>query len=223
LTSCPHRRNVIEVNPPPRLDEVPTLIDRGGEFHGLYVDDVIINQATVKGEVVGWMANVILVNNRTTGWPTPLIWAIGLRDTEEEAREAALALLEGLLAGAERALEKHPADIPDLPTVKAMEGALSAAVDQWNGRRNQNLQRHVEYVRRRKLADVPPREVVEWGALVSNTRKRWGMKQIELARRVGLDQPRLSKIENGKLDPPFEMMYRICDVLDLEPPERSDG
>ena len=207
----------------PRLEEVPSLADRAEDFHGLHVDDVIITPAIVKGEVVGWMANVMLVNDSGFGWPTPIIWAIGLRDTEEEARAAAVSLLEGLLAGAERALEKHPVDIPDLPTVRAMERAVGDAADQWNGRRNENLQRHVEYVRRRKLADVPPPEVVAWGALVSQTRKRWGLKQIDLARRVGLDQPRLSKIENGRLDPPIEMMYRICDVLDLHPPERSDG
>ncbi len=181
------------MNTSPRLDEVPVLAGRAEDFHGLYIDDVIIKPAKIKDETVGWMASIILVNDTGLGWPQPVIWAIGLRDTEALARDAAVALLDGLLAGKERALELHPEDIPDIATIDAMKRSVGDAVDQWNRRRNEQLARQVDYLRRRKLDDVPPPEVVAWGGLVRETRKRWGWKQKELARKVGLDAPRLSK------------------------------
>lgn len=52
------------------------------------------------------------------------------------------------------------------------------------------------------------------GLEIKITRLRVGLKQYELAARVGITQTKLSEIECGRLHPGPELMDRILEVLE---------
>lgn len=47
-------------------------------------------------------------------------------------------------------------------------------------------------------------------------RLRLGMQQADLARRLNTNQPRISLYERGLEQPSFDMMQRMCKVLDVD-------
>src|SRR3990172_1244001 len=54
------------------------------------------------------------------------------------------------------------------------------------------------------------------GALVRQARREAGLGQRELARRVGVPQPTISRIELGLASPRFETLYRLLRECGLE-------
>jgi transcriptional regulator with XRE-family HTH domain len=56
-----------------------------------------------------------------------------------------------------------------------------------------------------------------FGTKLREYRRRTGMSQRELARRVGTDFSYISKIENNRLPPPAaDTVVKICEVLDID-------
>ncbi|MGL5124213.1 MAG: helix-turn-helix domain-containing protein [Fusobacteriaceae bacterium] len=51
---------------------------------------------------------------------------------------------------------------------------------------------------------------------VIKSRMEKGISQIELAKRVGTDQSRISRLEKGTLNPSLDFIKRIADGLGLE-------
>ena len=47
-------------------------------------------------------------------------------------------------------------------------------------------------------------------------RLRLGMQQTDLANRLNTTQPRISLYERGQEQPAFEMMQRMCQVLEVD-------
>jgi DNA-binding XRE family transcriptional regulator len=209
----------------PRLDELPELDDFALELTWAHVDDVFVRPVTVSATVVGWLSIVIVCDDQGMFGPRPVPWILPLRTTEAEARDQARIVLEALLQARRDVLVGVPEDVPPTPAVARAIAELYGRVrEEWTERRNEFVAHaHALERGRRVLADTVPDAVVAWGAEVRSTRKRWGWTQRELARRVGIDTPRLSKIENGKLDPPRLMTLRLCRALDLDPPDDFDG
>lgn len=52
-----------------------------------------------------------------------------------------------------------------------------------------------------------------------NARKLKGYSQKELAEIVGTQQHHISCYENGKYEPSIQMMFRICEALQVDPEE----
>ena len=53
------------------------------------------------------------------------------------------------------------------------------------------------------------------GLIIQTARKNAGLKQSELAERIGISEKHLSKIETGKYYPALDTFLRILDVLNL--------
>jgi len=59
-----------------------------------------------------------------------------------------------------------------------------------------------------------------FGTKLREYRRRVGMSQRELARRIGRDFSYISKVENDRLPPPAaDTVVKICEVLNIEPNE----
>lgn len=52
---------------------------------------------------------------------------------------------------------------------------------------------------------------------VRAARKRLGLSQWELAKRVGTDQSDISRMELGKIEPLFSKGLKLADALDVNP------
>lgn len=57
------------------------------------------------------------------------------------------------------------------------------------------------------------RRTIECGALLRATRLRHGLDQAELARRVGTDQPAISRIERDVVSPTLETLNRLFEAM----------
>jgi len=216
---------VPEYRPLPRLDEVPELDKSAWELTWAHVDDVFVRPVVLNGGIAGWVSIIFLVDEGGSYFgPTSTPWLLPVRETEELARWQAQRVLTALLEAREEILTGVRKGIFPSPAMsRATADVLGRVQREWVERRNEWAARFLEIERgRRELSDTVPPEVVEWGALVRETRKRWGWTQRKLAEHVGIDTPRLSKIETGKLDPPRAMMLRLCSVLDLHPPANED-
>lgn len=55
-----------------------------------------------------------------------------------------------------------------------------------------------------------------FGDFVYATRMERGLLQREVAKRAGLTQAYLSKVELGKCDPTLTVALRICEVLEVD-------
>ncbi len=55
--------------------------------------------------------------------------------------------------------------------------------------------------------------MVRCGALVRNARRRHGLGQAELAKRLGTSQPAVSRIEHDQVSPTVETLERILNAL----------
>lgn len=75
---------------------------------------------------------------------------------------------------------------------------------------------------------VSPKDI---GAALRDLRKRQGLSQAELGRRVGLDQQKVSLIENGNPNTRLDSLFRLLSALGLglslqvkeEPPLSGDS
>lgn len=55
------------------------------------------------------------------------------------------------------------------------------------------------------------------GQKIKEIRKKRGLTQDFLAEKVGIDSKHLSRIECGKNSLSLNLLYKICDVLNIEP------
>ena len=62
----------------------------------------------------------------------------------------------------------------------------------------------------------------QFGLNVVYYRKRKKLTQLQLAELVDIDRSHISAIELGKVGVSFDVMFRICDVLDITPRELFD-
>ena len=214
-----------DIRPRPRLDEVPELDDVALDLTWARINDVCVRPVIVAGAIAGWLAVIMLVEDSGMMGPRPLPWILPIRQSEAKAREDAATVLRCLLQARSEILADVPTDWAPTPAVeRAMAELYGQVRHEWTERRNAFIGRTWELERgRRLLAETVPDPVIAWGARVRSTRQAWGWTQRVLASKVGLDVPRLSKIENGKLDPPRRVTLRLCDALDLDPPEGFDG
>lgn len=61
---------------------------------------------------------------------------------------------------------------------------------------------------------------MEFGSLLRDHRKRRRLTQQQLADAVGVDFTYISKVENGRVDPPSEAtLQKIASVLEIDPEE----
>lgn len=56
----------------------------------------------------------------------------------------------------------------------------------------------------------------DYRELIKKHRKQLGMSQNRLAKEVGITQPFMNEIENGKKSPSVEVLFKICEVLDIK-------
>jgi len=54
------------------------------------------------------------------------------------------------------------------------------------------------------------------GLILRDARKRQGLSQTEAGKRVGIDQPTLSKIERGESNARIDTLFRLLAALQLE-------
>lgn len=53
------------------------------------------------------------------------------------------------------------------------------------------------------------------GKLIKATRKKRGMSQAELAEKIGVQRPVISKYENGLIEPSLSRLRKIADALSV--------
>ena len=67
----------------------------------------------------------------------------------------------------------------------------------------------------------PARKVVTdselFGKRLRQVRESVGMKQVELARALEVDPKHLSRLERGKVNPSFEIIFRTARILNVSP------
>jgi transcriptional regulator with XRE-family HTH domain len=63
------------------------------------------------------------------------------------------------------------------------------------------------------LATMQSQQSVSCGALVREARKRHGLGQAELARRVGTEQPAISRIERNVISPSLNTLNRLFEAM----------
>lgn len=213
-----------------RSVEVPELHAVRQRFVGLWIDDVTIRPVLASsGQSLGWMAVVILYRPNRRGPEVPLTWTLGLRATEDDARAAVTALLKGLLKGQKRALSEYPSSGVTHSHQYFVEEAVTGAVVEWQRRRWPAPPRthggggHPGARPARQGPASVPEHMKAWGQTVKATRMKWGWTQRELAEKIGIDPPRLSKLERGIWLAPDDVVASVCDVLDMNAPEPIDG
>ena len=57
---------------------------------------------------------------------------------------------------------------------------------------------------------------MEYLKLIKERRTAMGSTQARLAKLVGVSQPHINDIENGKSKASIDVLFRICDVLGIE-------
>ncbi len=62
----------------------------------------------------------------------------------------------------------------------------------------------------------------KFGLNVVYYRKRQRLTQLELAEYVGIDRSHISAIELGKVGVSFDVLFKLCDVLEIKPKELFD-
>ena len=58
-----------------------------------------------------------------------------------------------------------------------------------------------------------------FGKIIQEERKAKNISQEKLAKLTGLDRTFISLIENGKRNPTFSTILKICSALEIEPSE----
>jgi DNA-binding XRE family transcriptional regulator len=59
--------------------------------------------------------------------------------------------------------------------------------------------------------------VAEWGRRIERARQELGMSQRTLARRTGVTQQTISKVETGRMCPHDRIKVRLAEALDARP------
>lgn len=54
------------------------------------------------------------------------------------------------------------------------------------------------------------------GSMIKHTRKEKGMTQVELAERLGTQQPSIARIESGEFLPNLSFLKKVADCLGVE-------
>lgn len=54
------------------------------------------------------------------------------------------------------------------------------------------------------------------GSILRDKRKSMGLNQADTGKKVGIDQPTLSKVERGKSSVRLDTLFRVLAALDLE-------
>jgi transcriptional regulator with XRE-family HTH domain len=66
---------------------------------------------------------------------------------------------------------------------------------------------------------VTPTKEEIFGKILQDERKAKKISQEKLAKHTGLDRTFISLIENGKRNPTFTTILKICSALEIEPSE----
>ncbi len=56
-----------------------------------------------------------------------------------------------------------------------------------------------------------------FGARLREIRRSKGLKQVQLARALDIDPKHVSRLEHGKVNPSFEIMFRLAQYLGVSP------
>ena len=56
----------------------------------------------------------------------------------------------------------------------------------------------------------------DYRTIIKEARISQGLSQNKLAKLVGISQPFMREIENGRKNPSIDVLFRICDVLGIE-------
>ena len=70
--------------------------------------------------------------------------------------------------------------------------------------------------KQKKPSGKSPALFSEIGALIKEARVRKGLSQKELARMVGMKQPDISTIEEGKKNATLGTLFRLCNILGIK-------
>ncbi len=57
--------------------------------------------------------------------------------------------------------------------------------------------------------------MVDYRAIIRRKREKKGLSQSALARCVGISQTSMWEIEKGRKSPSVEVLFKICDALDI--------
>jgi transcriptional regulator with XRE-family HTH domain len=63
----------------------------------------------------------------------------------------------------------------------------------------------------------------QFGANVARAREQHGLSQSQLARKVGVVDTYVSRIERGRAQPSFQLILALARQLDVTPSELLDG
>lgn len=58
--------------------------------------------------------------------------------------------------------------------------------------------------------------LVKLGNRIKELRLQKGISQVELANRIGKDQPSLNRVEKGNINPSYLYLLEICDGIGIE-------
>lgn len=56
----------------------------------------------------------------------------------------------------------------------------------------------------------------DYRKVIKEKREQLGISQNKLAKRIGITQPFMNEIESGRKSPSVEVLFKICDALDIE-------
>ena len=56
-----------------------------------------------------------------------------------------------------------------------------------------------------------------FGARLRETRRSKGLKQVQLARALDVDPKHMSRLEHGKVNPSFEIIFQLAEHLGVSP------
>ncbi len=62
-------------------------------------------------------------------------------------------------------------------------------------------------------------ELKDFGLKVAKLRIKAGLSAYELSLRIGKDASYIHKLENGKANATLKTIFKICEVLEVEPDE----
>ena len=65
----------------------------------------------------------------------------------------------------------------------------------------------------------------DYRAIIRQKREQLGISQYKLAKQVGIAQSFMNEIEKGRKSPSVEVLFRICEALDIRlfPDEGQEG
>lgn len=59
-------------------------------------------------------------------------------------------------------------------------------------------------------------KMVDFRAIIRKNREKKNLSQTKLAKLVGISQASMWEIESGRKNPSVEVLFRICDVLEIK-------